>query len=92
MMMMRICMVMDIHYIYVIYTNITYTLLMNISFSILLRHLKPDTHRKKYKTSVKWRNLNPVFNDEFSFDARPNDLDKQSLMITVWDKVNFKLI
>ncbi|XP_031635109.1 rabphilin-3A [Contarinia nasturtii] len=49
--------------------------------------LKPDSHRnKKYKTSVKWRNLNPVFNEEFFFETRPNELDKQSLIITVWDK------
>lgn len=51
------------------------------------RQLKPDSHRnKKHKTSVKWRNLNPVFNEEFYFETRPNELDKQSLIITVWDK------
>ncbi|XP_055386855.1 double C2-like domain-containing protein beta isoform X2 [Condylostylus longicornis] len=48
--------------------------------------LKPDSHRKKYKTNVKWRNLNPIFNEEFLFETRPNDLDKQCLIITVWDK------
>lgn len=51
------------------------------------RQLKPDSHRnKKFKTNVKWRNLNPVFNEEFFFETRPNELDKQSLIITVWDK------
>lgn len=51
------------------------------------RQLKPDSHRnKKHKTSVKWRNLNPIFNEEFYFETRPNELDKQSLIITVWDK------
>ncbi|XP_055846039.1 rabphilin-3A isoform X2 [Episyrphus balteatus] len=48
--------------------------------------LKPDTHKKKYKTGVKWRNLNPAFNEEFVFEASPHDLNKQSLIITVWDK------
>ncbi|XP_070496175.1 double C2-like domain-containing protein beta isoform X2 [Chironomus tepperi] len=48
--------------------------------------LRPDSYRKKYKTSIKWRNLNPVFNEEFFFETRPNDLDKQTLFITVWDK------
>lgn len=49
--------------------------------------MKPDSHRnRKFKTSVKWRNLNPVFNEEFSFETRPSELDKQSLIITVWDK------
>lgn len=35
---------------------------------------------------MKWRNLNPIFNEEYSFETRPNELDKQSLIITVWDK------
>ena len=48
--------------------------------------MKPDPHRRKHKTTIKWRNLNPVFNEEFAFETRPNDLDKQSLIITVWDK------
>lgn len=53
------------------------------------RQLKPDSHRK-FKTCIKWRNLNPVFNEEFFFEKlRPNELhDKQSLIITVWDKVD----
>lgn len=50
------------------------------------RQLKPDSTRKKYKTSIKWRNLNPVFNEEFSFETPPNSLDKQTLVLTVWDK------
>lgn len=52
----------------------------------VFRQLKPDSHKKKYKSSVKWRNLNPVYNEEFFFETRPNDLDKQSLIMTVWDK------
>jgi rabphilin-3A len=31
--------------------------------------------------------LNPVFNEEFFFETRPNDLEsKKELVITVWDK------
>lgn len=55
-------------------------------------HIKPELHRKKYKTSVKWRTLNPVYNEEFYFETRPNEMDKQSLYITVWDKVIFIII
>lgn len=55
-------------------------------FLSITSQLKPDSNRKKYKTSIKWRNLNPVFNEEFFFETRPNELDKISLIITVWDK------
>ncbi|XP_037881195.1 synaptotagmin-like protein 4 isoform X1 [Glossina fuscipes] len=49
--------------------------------------LKPDFHRnKKYKTSIKWRTLNPIYNEEFQFEASPHDLNKQCLILTVWDK------
>ncbi|XP_037935358.1 uncharacterized protein LOC119669516 [Teleopsis dalmanni] len=49
--------------------------------------LKPDPHKnKKYKTSIKWRTLNPIYNEEFYFEASPHDLTKQMLIITVWDK------
>lgn len=50
------------------------------------RHLSPDPHHKKYKTSIKWKTLNPVFNEEFTFETRPNELTTQSLRLTVWDK------
>lgn len=59
--------------------------MLNSTLSISSQ-LRPDSHRKKYKTSIKWRNLNPVFNEEFFFETRPNELDKQALTITVWDK------
>ncbi|KAK9746657.1 C2 domain [Popillia japonica] len=49
-------------------------------------HLRPDPYHKKYKTSIKWKNLNPVFNEEFQFETRPTELATQSLYITVWDK------
>ncbi|XP_021918829.1 rabphilin-1 isoform X2 [Zootermopsis nevadensis] len=48
--------------------------------------LKPDPFHRKYKTSVKWKNLNPVFNEEFVFDTKMTELPKQALEITVWDK------
>ncbi|GLH01752.1 Synaptotagmin 1 [Gryllus bimaculatus] len=48
--------------------------------------LKPDPYHRKYKTSIKWKNLNPVFNEEFVFDTKMTELPKQSLEITVWDK------
>lgn len=48
--------------------------------------MEPDPHHRKHKTSIKWRNLNPVFNEEFFFETRPTELSKQSLVLTVWDK------
>lgn len=48
--------------------------------------IKPDPSHRKYKTSVKWKNLNPVFNEEFVFDTKMTELPKQALEITVWDK------
>lgn len=38
------------------------------------------------KTSIKWRTLNPIFDEEFVFETRPNELDKQSVLLAVWDK------
>ncbi|KAJ6636318.1 Double C2-like domain-containing protein beta [Pseudolycoriella hygida] len=48
--------------------------------------MRPDSQKKKFKSSIKWRTLNPIFNEEFAFETRPNDLDKQLLLLTVWDK------
>lgn len=41
---------------------------------------------RKYKTGVKWRTLNPEFNDEFSFKVSIVDLPRLALVISVWDK------
>ncbi|XP_046385625.1 rabphilin-3A [Ischnura elegans] len=49
-------------------------------------HLKPDPHHRKYKTSIKWKNLNPEFNEQFVFETKATDLSRQALVITVWDK------
>lgn len=48
--------------------------------------LRPDPHHKKHKTTVKWKELNPVWNEEFFFETRPTELCTQSLYITVYDK------
>lgn len=50
------------------------------------RYLKPDHYHKKYKTNVKWKNLNPIFNEEFVFETKMTDLPQQTLVLTVWDK------
>ncbi|XP_049824347.1 rabphilin-3A isoform X2 [Aethina tumida] len=48
--------------------------------------LRPDPYHRKHKSSIKWKNLNPVFNEEFAFETRPTELYTQSLYITVFDK------
>nr|XP_022906432.1 synaptotagmin-like protein 2 [Onthophagus taurus] len=48
--------------------------------------LRPDPHHRKHKTSIKWKELNPIFNEEFAFETRPTELSTQSLHIAVWDK------
>ncbi|XP_008486948.1 double C2-like domain-containing protein beta [Diaphorina citri] len=49
-------------------------------------YLKPDLHKRKYKTGVKWKTLNPIFNEEFAIETKITELSKQTLVITVWDK------
>ncbi|XP_022115267.1 rabphilin-3A isoform X1 [Pieris rapae] len=49
-------------------------------------HLDPDPYHKKHKTSIKWRNLNPVWNEGFFFETRLTELSRQNLTLTVWDK------
>ncbi|XP_065201390.1 rabphilin-3A isoform X2 [Planococcus citri] len=46
----------------------------------------PEGSSPKYKTSIKWKNLNPVYNEEFIIDTKITDLSRKSLIITVWDK------
>ena len=52
------------------------------------RYLKsPEgTQLGKSKTSIRWKNLNPVFNEDFPFETKITDLSRKSLVITVWDK------
>ncbi|KAK6620624.1 hypothetical protein RUM43_010916 [Polyplax serrata] len=58
----------------------------NLSDPFIKLHLNPDPNHKKYKTSVKWKNLNPIFNEEFVFETKMTDLPKQTLVLTIWDK------
>lgn len=69
-------------------------------YSLLLRRLLHDTNlgalsssclssssiNRKYRTSVKWRTLNPEFREEFSLKVSIVDLPRLALVISVWDK------
>ncbi|XKL64863.1 hypothetical protein PGB90_004949 [Kerria lacca] len=46
----------------------------------------PDGSSPKYKTSIQWKNLNPVYNEEFTINTKLTDLSRKTLTITVWDK------
>lgn len=39
-----------------------------------------------HTTSVKWKTLNPEWNEEFAFETRLTDLTANALVLTVWDK------
>jgi len=41
---------------------------------------------RKFKTSVKWRTLNPEFDEEFYYKVSKDDLSKLALAISVWDR------
>lgn len=50
-------------------------------------YLKPDKKKKsKYKTKVKPKTLNPVFNEDFTYPIKQSELAKKTLEITVWDR------
>ncbi|KAI8116645.1 Double C2-like domain-containing protein beta [Lucilia cuprina] len=49
-------------------------------------NLIPMDNNGMWHYVVKWRTLNPIYNEEFHFEASPHDLNKQSIIITVWDK------
>lgn len=44
------------------------------------------TGRNSYSTSVKWKTLNPEWNEEFVFGIRLTDLMKVTLCLSMWDK------
>jgi len=46
--------------------------------------LMPGTHNE-LKTKVMKNNLNPTFNDEFSFVISPTDVVKKTIVFQVWD-------
>ncbi|XP_059486498.1 rabphilin-3A isoform X2 [Neocloeon triangulifer] len=48
--------------------------------------LKDDPHRRKFKTAIKWRNLNPEFCEHFTFEIKMGELSSKTLMFSVWDK------
>lgn len=39
-----------------------------------------------HSTSVKWKTLNPEWNEEFAFETQLTDLAELALLIWVWDK------
>ncbi|XP_065334812.1 rabphilin-3A isoform X2 [Cloeon dipterum] len=48
--------------------------------------LKDDPQRRKYKTAIKWRNLNPEFCEQFTFEIKLSELSSKTLVFSVWDK------
>merc|ERR1719336_2177217 len=48
-------------------------------------YLMPGTHME-LKTKIVKNNLNPVYNDEFSFVLSPNDVRKKTIVFQVYDK------
>lgn len=47
---------------------------------------KKITGRNSQSTTIKWKTLNPEWNEEFAFATRLTDLMKFTLCLTVWDK------
>lgn len=39
-----------------------------------------------HSTGIKWKTLNPEWNEEFAFETRLTDLTSQILCLSVWDK------
>jgi C2 domain len=52
----------------------------------LRRQLKDDPQRRKFKTAIKWRNLNPEFCEFFTFETKMGDMSRRALLLSVWDK------
>ncbi|XP_015592847.1 rabphilin-3A isoform X1 [Cephus cinctus] len=47
---------------------------------------KKQSARNTHSTNVKWKTLNPEWNEEFAFETRLTDLTSLMLSISVWDK------
>ena len=47
---------------------------------------KKVASRNSHSTTIKWKTLNPEWNEEFAFTTRLTDLMKLTLCLTVWDK------
>ena len=48
--------------------------------------MDPSSQHQRFRTAVKWKNLNPEFNEEFIFDVKRNELPKKTLDVRVYDK------
>ncbi|XP_071041982.1 rabphilin-3A [Parasteatoda tepidariorum] len=55
-------------------------------FHFCSRQMKPDPVRRRFKTSIKKKTLNPEYNEQFAFEVDPQDMLKRTLEVTVWDK------
>ncbi|XP_012270565.1 rabphilin-3A isoform X2 [Orussus abietinus] len=47
---------------------------------------KQGARNNVHSTSVKWKTLNPEWNEEFAFETRLTDLTGLALTLSVWDK------
>ncbi|GIY90897.1 rabphilin-3A [Caerostris darwini] len=52
--------------------------------------IKPDASRRRFKTSLKKKTLNPEYNEQYAFEVEPGDMTKKTIEVTVWDKDNAK--
>ncbi|XP_035206982.1 double C2-like domain-containing protein beta isoform X2 [Stegodyphus dumicola] len=48
--------------------------------------IKPDSMRRRFKSSTKKKTLNPEYNEQFAFEVDYQDMTKKTLEVTVWDK------
>ncbi|GFX21782.1 double C2-like domain-containing protein beta [Trichonephila clavipes] len=48
--------------------------------------IKPDSMRRRFKTSMKKKTLNPEYNEQYAFEVEPGDMAKKTIEVTVWDK------
>ncbi|XP_066603749.1 rabphilin-3A isoform X2 [Prorops nasuta] len=56
------------------------------SFGLSRSSGRKNTSRNIFSTSVKWKTLNPEWNEEFAFSTRLTDLTNLTLSLSVWDK------
>ncbi|XP_046410620.1 rabphilin-3A isoform X3 [Neodiprion fabricii] len=59
------------------------------SFSNVQYNKKKESRKPTsaiYNTGIKWKTLNPEWNEEFAFETRLTDLTSQMLCLSVWDK------
>ena len=61
-------------------------ILFKVVTSPSLSVLHPVTKTSKHQTTVKWKSQSPDFHEQFVYSSSMNDLAKQSLYVTVWDR------